>query len=321
MTQSRPIRLFSGNANLPLAKKIAHYLNVPLGDASISRFADGEVAVDINESVRNEKVYLLQSTCAPVNENLFELLVLVDALKRASACEITAVIPYYGYARQDRKTAPRQPITAKLVANLLQAAGITRVLSVDLHAGQIQGFFDVPYDHLYAMPIFIDHIRQQFCLNNNCSDEFVIVSPDAGGVERARAYAKRLQADLAIIDKRRPKAGVAEIMNIIGEIGDKKAIIIDDMIDSAGTLTKAAAALQEKGALEVHAYATHPVFSPPALERIENSNLKSVVVSDSIPLHPDAAKSKKIEVLSCANIVGEAILRIHCGQSVSSLFV
>jgi ribose-phosphate pyrophosphokinase len=249
-----------------------------------------------------------------------ELLVMIDALKRASAAEITVVMPYYGYARQDRKAAPREPITAKLIADLLEAAGATRLISLDLHAAQIQGFFNVPVDHLYASPIFIEDIRQKYCSDVSV-DHLVVVSPDAGGVERARAYAKRLQATLAIIDKRRPQPGVAEVMNIIGDVKGLRAVIIDDMIDTAGTLVKAAEAVMKQGAKSICAYASHGVFSPPAVERIGNSVIEEVVVTDSIPLNHNAAKCPKIRALSCAALVGEAMSRVHTGASVSSLFV
>jgi ribose-phosphate pyrophosphokinase len=315
-----PMKVFCGNSNRDLARRIVAYLEMPLGCAEIKRFADGEVAVSISESVRGYHVCILQSICPPANENLMELLVMIDALKRASATEITAVIPYYGYARQDRKAAPREPITAKLVADLLEAAGATRLISLDLHAAQIQGFFNVPFDHLYSSPIFIGDIKQKY-KNEASNDEIVVVSPDAGGVERARAYAKRLQTSLAIIDKRRPKPGVAEVMNIIGDVKDKRAIIIDDMIDTAGTLVKASEAVMNHGAKSISAYASHGVFSPPAIERISSSVIDEVVVTDSIPLRDDAKKCGKIRLLTCATLVGEAISRVHTGASVSSLFI
>jgi ribose-phosphate pyrophosphokinase len=315
-----PIKVFCGNSNPDLAHRIVEYLEMPLGTAVIKRFADGEVSISISESVRGYHTYVVQSLSPPTNEHLMELLVMIDALKRASAVEITVVMPYYGYARQDRKAAPREPITAKLVADLLEAAGATRLISLDLHAAQIQGFFNVPFDHLYASPIFIEDIKQKYSNNGNC-DDVVVVSPDAGGVERARAYAKRLEASLAIIDKRRPSPGVAEVMNIIGDVKDKRAIIIDDMIDTAGTLVKAAEALMKQGAQSICSYASHGVFSPPAIERITNSVITEVVVTDSIPLREDAKKCGKIRVLSCSSLVGEAISRIHTGASISSLFV
>jgi ribose-phosphate pyrophosphokinase len=318
-----PIKVFCGNSNPKLAYKIVEYLEMPLGGALIKRFADGEVSVSISESVRGYHTYIVQSICPPANEHLMELLVMIDALKRASAAEITVVIPYYGYARQDRKAAPREPITAKLVADLLEAAGATRVISLDLHAAQIQGFFNVPFDHLYASPIFITDIQEKYLLKDkkDLSNDLVVVSPDAGGVERARAYAKRLHASLAIIDKRRPKPGVAEVMNIIGDVKDKQAIIMDDMIDTAGTLVKAAEAILGQGAKSICAYATHGVFSPPAIDRIDKSLIKEVVVTDSIPLSSEAKRSAKIRQLSCASLVGEAISRVHTGASISSLFV
>ena len=307
--------VFAGNPNLPLADRIAGYLQTPLGKARVSQFSDGEVFAEIQENVRGVDVYVIQSTCSPVNDRLMELLVMVDALKRASAGSITAVIPYYGYARQDRKAAPRTPITAKLVADLLSASGVDRVVAMDLHASQIQGFFNVPFDHLYAMPVFLDHLKPRF------EERPVFVSPDAGGVERTRAYAKRMDADLAIIDKRRPKANVSEIMNIIGTIKDRDCILLDDIIDTAGTLTGAARALQEHGARRVYAAATHPVLSGPAIERIIDSPLEEVIVTDTIPLSPKAVESGKFTVLSVDRVLGEAIKRIHHSDSVSSLFV
>lgn len=315
-----PIKVFSGNSNKGLAASIASYLKMPLGQVSIKRFADGEVSIAIAESVRGYHVYVMQSLSPPVNEHLMELLVMIDALKRASAAEITVVMPYYGYARQDRKAAPREPITAKLVADLLEAAGATRLIALDLHAAQIQGFFDVPVDNLYAAPVFVDDMKQKYGENARNENNLVVVSPDAGGVERARAVAKRIHATLAIIDKRRPKPGIAEVMNIIGDVKGMHAIIIDDMIDSAGTLVKAAEAVIKSGAQSVVAYASHAVFSPPAVERIAASVIEEVVVSDSIPLREDAKKCRKIRVLSCASLVGEAMSRIHTGESVSSLF-
>lgn len=316
-----PIKVFSGNSNRELANRIAEYLDIPLGQAVIRRFADNEVNVSIKESVRGFHTYVVQSSSPPANEHIMELLVMIDALKRASASEITVVMPYYGYARQDRKAAPREPITAKLVADLLEAAGATRLISLDLHAAQIQGFFNVPFDHLYALPIFIDDIKKNYHSSAQSRSDVVVVSPDAGGVERARSYAKRLHATLAIIDKRRPEPGIAEVMNIIGDVKGMRAIIIDDMIDTAGTLIKAAEAVIKKGASSISAYATHGVFSDPAAERIDNSVLEEVVVTDSITPNPMARNCKKIRVLSCANLVGEAMSRIHTGASVSSLFI
>lgn len=316
-----PIKVFCGNSNPKLAELIAQYLEMPLGRAKIKRFADGEVSISISESVRGYHTYVLQSICPPANEHLMELLVMIDALKRASATEITVVIPYYGYARQDRKAAPREPITAKLVADLLETAGATRIIALDLHAAQIQGFFNIPFDHLYASPIFIEDIKNKYINTDGAASDLVVVSPDAGGVERARVYAKRLEASLAIIDKRRPQPGVAEVMNIIGDVKDKRAIIIDDMIDTAGTLVKAAEAIIGQGAKELCAYATHGIFSPPAIERIEKSLIKEVVVTDSIPLCLEAEQCSKIRQLTCASLVGEAISRVHTGASISSLFV
>ncbi|NLE46798.1 MAG: ribose-phosphate pyrophosphokinase [Sandaracinaceae bacterium] len=307
--------VFSGSSNRKLAEAIAAYLELPLGRCRLPRFSDGELFVEIEENVRGADVYVIQSTCSPVNDHLMELLVMVDALKRASAGSITAVIPYYGYARQDRKSAPRTPITAKLVADLLSASGVNRVVSMDLHAAQIQGFFNMPFDHLFAMPVFLEHLRPRF------SEPPVFVSPDAGGTERTRAYAKRMDADLAIIDKRREKANVSEVMHVIGDVTDRECVILDDMIDTAGTLVNAAAALRAKGAKKVIAAATHPVLSGPAIERIVKSELEEVIVTDSIPLPPGAAETGKIRVLSVANLLGEAIKRIHHSDSVSSLFV
>ncbi len=309
------LKVFSGNANMELAKNICKYLQIPLGNAMVKRFSDGEVNVEIGENVRGTDVFLIQPTCPPVNENLMEMLVMIDALKRASAKRITAVIPYYGYARQDRKVAPRTPITAKLVADLLSAAGISRLLTMDLHAGQIQGFFNIPVDHLYASPVLLSYIREKY------RNDIVIVSPDAGGVERARAFAKRLNSSLAIIDKRRVGPNVAEIMNIIGDVEGKVAVILDDMIDTAGTVCQAVTALKEKGAVSVNACATHPVLSGPAIDRINESEIEEVVVTDTIPLRENALKCGKIKVLSVANLLGEAIKRIHYDDSISSLFV
>ncbi|MFW2390460.1 MAG: ribose-phosphate pyrophosphokinase [Polyangiales bacterium] len=309
--------VFTGNSNPALAEKIANYLELPVGRARVSRFSDGEVFAEIQENVRGVDVYLIQSTCAPVNDNLMELLVMIDALRRASAGSITAVIPYYGYARQDRKAAPRTPITAKLVADLLTSSGVDRVVSMDLHAGQIQGFFNKPFDHLYAMPVFLNHLRPRF------GTPPVLVSPDAGGVERTRAYAKRLGADLAIIDKRREheQQNVSAVMHVIGDVQDRECLILDDMIDTAGTMTNAARALQDQGAKRVMAATTHPVLSGPALERIVNSPLEEVIVTDTIPLRAEAEATGRFRVLSVAGLLGEAIKRIHHSDSVSSLFV
>jgi ribose-phosphate pyrophosphokinase len=315
---SDEIKIFTGNSNRSLAEAVSRVLEQPLGRSRVSRFSDGEIQVEIDESVRGQHTFVLQSTSPPANEHLMEMLIMIDALKRASAEEITAVIPYYGYARQDRKVAPRAPITAKLVADLLSTAGATRVISMELHAGQIQGFFNVPFDHLYAMPVMLTDIKERFKLNDEAND-LVIVAPDAGGVERARAYAKRLHANLAIIDKRRTGPNVAEVMNIIGDVDGKRAIIIDDMVDTAGTLAQAARAVVASGARDVWAYATHAVLSGPALERISGSPLKELVVTDTIAPRPEAAAAR-IRALSVAPLVAEAIKRVHTGESISTLF-
>lgn len=308
--------VLTGNANPELAAEIAHVLDTPVGEARVSHFSDGETFCEIRENVRGMDSFVIQPTCSPVNDNLMELLILCDALRRASAAAITAVIPYYGYARQDRKVAPRTPITSKLVADLLVAAGVNRVVCVDLHAGQIQGFFNIPFDHLYALPVFLeDYFKQRF------DSETVFVSPDAGGVERARAYSKRLGAQLAIIDKRRDAPNVSEVMNLIGDVRGRDCVIVDDMIDTAGTLCNAARAVMEHGARRVVACATHGVLSGPAVERIQASPLEEVVVTNSIPLSEEASACKKIQVLSIARLLGEAIRRIHNSDSVSSLFV
>jgi ribose-phosphate pyrophosphokinase len=310
------IRIFCGNSNPDLAVNICGKLGMPLGQAKVKTFSDGEIRVEIGENVRGRDVYIVQSTCSPTNNNLMELLIMMDALKRASAAKITTVIPYYGYARQDRKVAPRSPITSKLVADLLTTAGADRVVTVDLHAGQIQGFFDIPVDNLYAAPEILDYLR-----NNLVNDTTVIVSPDAGGTERARAFAKRLSSSLAIIDKRRSGPNISEVMNLIGDVRGKVAIIVDDMVDTAGTLTQAAKALREHGASAIYACATHGVLSGPAIERIDASEIQEMVITDTIPLSEVAAKSGKIKVLSVAGLLAEAIKRIHCNESVSSLFV
>jgi ribose-phosphate pyrophosphokinase len=307
--------VFAGNSNPLLAEKICEYLGVPLGGAKVKTFSDGEIQIEINENVRLKDVFIIQSTCAPVNDNLIELLLMIDACNRSSAKRINGVIPYYGYARQDKKVAPRVPISAKLVADLLTVAGTQRLITMDLHAGQIQGFFSIPVDNLFAAPVIIDYIRDKF--RNN----LVIVSPDAGGVERARAFAKRLNADLAIIDKRRSAPNKAQAMAVVGDVRQKVAVILDDMVDTAGTLTEAAEALTRAGAKEVHASCAHPVLSGPAVERITGSALKSLVVTDTIPLKADAAKCDKIKVLTISKLVGEAIIRSHTGDSVTSLFV
>lgn len=308
--------LFTANANPELAAEIARVLDTPLGEARVSRFSDGETFCEVSENVRGMDTYVVQPTCSPVNDNLMELLIMCDALRRASAEAITAVIPYYGYARQDRKVAPRTPITAKLVADLLVASGVSRVLCVDLHAGQIQGFFNIPFDHLYALPVFLDdYLKSRF------GKEAVFVSPDAGGVERTRAYSKRLGASLAIIDKRRERANVSEVMHIIGDVRDRDCIVVDDIIDTAGTLCNAARALRDGGARSVVACASHGVFSGPAVQRIQESPLQEVVVSTSIPPSDEARASSKIRYVSIARLLGEAIRRIHNSDSVSSLFV
>jgi ribose-phosphate pyrophosphokinase len=309
--------ILSGNANRPLAQKICDRLGKPLGNADVRRFSDGEVFVEIRDNVRGRDVYVIQSTCKPTNDTLMELLIMIDALKRASAKEITAVVPYFGYARQDRKVAPRTPISAKLVSDLITAAGATRVVSMDLHAGQIQGFFDIPFDNLFSSPVIVDYLRKQM----EGTGELVMVSPDAGGVERARAYAKRLDANVAMIDKRRTAPNVAKAMNIVGDVEGKTAIILDDMIDTAGTLTEAAHAVLDHGAKEVYAAATHGVLSGPAIERIAGSQIKKVIVTDTIPLTDDAVKCGKILQLSVADLLAEAIHRIHNYDSVSSLFI
>jgi ribose-phosphate pyrophosphokinase len=315
---SRDYRLFAGNSNLKLAQAVADQLERPLSRATVGRFSDGEIQVEIGENVRGLDSFVIQSTCSDANQNLMELLIMTDALKRASAGSIVAVLPYYGYARQDRKVAPRTPITAKLIADLIEAAGVTRVVSMDMHAGQIQGFFNIPFDHLYAAPILLDHMRRRF---DGLAQDLVVVSPDAGGVERARAYSKRLGAGLGIVDKRRIKANVAEVLNVIGDVSGKTAILLDDMIDTAGTLTQAANALMDKGAQRVFAYATHAVLSGPAVERIQKSPIEEVIVTDTIPLSEQAAACQKIRPLSTAKLFAEAIRRIHNADSLSTLFV
>ena len=288
---------------------------MPLGGAKVTTFIDGEIQIEINEIIRLKDVFIVQSTCHPVNDNLVELLLMIDAANRSSARRITAVIPYFGYARQDKKVAPRVPISAKLVADLITTAGANRIITMDLHAGQIQGFFNIPVDNLFAAPVILDYIR------NNYQNSVVIVSPDAGGVERARAFAKRLHASLAIVDKRREAPNKSEAMAVIGEVKGKIAIILDDMADTAGTLVEAANALMRHGAKEVHACVAHPVLSGPAMDRIKESALKTVVVTDTIPLKQEILTCEKIKVLSIAKLIGEAIVRSHCGESVSSLFV
>jgi len=309
------LKLFSGSSNKELALKIADYVGVALAKIQITTFSDGEIFVEIEENVRGKDAFVIQSTCYPGNTHLVELLIIVDTLRRASAERITAVIPYYGYARQDRKVAPRTPITARLVADLITAAGAHRVLCLDLHAGQIQGFFNIPVDHLYASPVLVKYVAENF--DKDC----IIVSPDAGGVERARAFAKKLGYPLAIIDKRRTAPNVAEVMNIIGDVRGRKAIIIDDIIDTAGTMVQAAQALYEKGAETIYACCTHPVLSGRAIERVQESRLKQVVVTDTIPLSKKAEESGKFLVLTVSELLGEAIKRIHTNTSVTSFFI
>ena len=312
---SNSLMVFSGNANPKLALSVTQHLNIPLGRATVNRFSDGEVAVEINENVRGQDVFVLQSTCAPTNDNLMELMIMVDALRRASARRITAAIPYYGYARQDRRPrSARVAISAKVVANMLQSVGVDRVLTMDLHADQIQGFLDIPVDNIYSTPVLLNDILAHQYPN------LMVVSPDVGGVVRARAMAKALDVDLAIIDKRRPRANVAEIMNIIGEVKGRTCVITDDIVDTAGTLCNAASALKERGAVRVLAYAAHPVLSGNAVDRITNSPLDELVITDTIPLRPEAEACPKIRQLSCAALIGETISRIANESSVSSLF-
>ncbi len=312
--QDSKLKIFSLDSNRPLAEKIAKHMGVPLGKVNVDHFSDGEIKINIEESVRGNDVYIIQSTSAPVNDNLMELLIMVDALRRASAATINVVIPYYGYARQDRKARSREPITAKLVADMLQTDGITRVVALDLHAAQIQGFFDVPVDHLMGAPLLADYFIQR-----GLDKDVVVVSPDHGGVTRARALAEFLGAPIAIIDKRRPKANVAQIMNIIGDVKGKTAIMIDDMIDTAGTITKGAQALIDAGAKEVYACCTHPVLSGPAIQRLQDSPIKEVIVTDSIQL-PDDKKISKIKQISTAPLISDAIVRIDQNRPISPLF-
>lgn len=317
MNSDETIRLFTGTSHTVLAREVAEYLQLPLGGIQVERFADGEVSVMVEESVRGADCYVLQSLSKPVNDALMELMVIVDALKRSSAKSITAVLPYYAYARQDRQARPRTPITAKLVADLLTTSGVDRVMAMDLHAGQIQGFFSVPFDHLYATPVLLDAMRAVVGADPDAS---IVVSPDAGGVERARQYAKRLGTGMAIIDKRRPKPNVAEVMNVIGDVSGKSALIVDDMIDTAGTLCSAAEALVRNGAEKVYAFATHGLFNGPAGERIENSVLTRVFVTNTVPVKPESLGCSRIEVLSVGAVLGEAIRRVHGYSSVSSLW-
>ncbi|WP_079432586.1 ribose-phosphate pyrophosphokinase [Zoogloea sp. LCSB751] len=312
---SGSLMVFTGNANPKLAADVVRRLGKSLGSATVGRFSDGEVNVELLENVRGKDIFVLQPTCVPTNDNIMELLIMVDALKRASAGRITAAIPYFGYARQDRRPrSARVPITAKVVANMLQAAGVQRVLTVDLHADQIQGFFDIPVDNIYATPVLLDYLEKQKY------DDLMVVSPDVGGVVRARAFAKRLECDLAIIDKRRPKANVSEVMNIIGEVEGRTCVIMDDIVDTAGTLCKAAQALKENGAKRVLAYCTHAVLSGPAISRINESDLDELVVTDTIPLSDEAKACSKIGSVSIADLLADTILRISNEESVSSLF-
>lgn len=307
--------IFSGNANQELSNKICKYLNIPPGEALISKFNDGETRIEIESNVRGKDVFIVQPTCAPSNENIMELLIFIDALRRSSAQRITAVIPYYGYGRQERKSAPRTPITAKLIADLLTTAGVSRIVTIELHTGAIQGFFNIPVDHLYSKPVFFEHMSKMNLENP------IIVSPDAGGVERARSFAKIFNCGLAIVDKRRDKPGDSKVMNIIGDVSGKTVILIDDICDTGTSLTSAANALKDAGAIKVYAAITHPVFSKNAVEHIEDSAIDTCFVTDTIPLSEKGKNSKKIHILSVANLLGEAIRRIHVSESVSSLFI
>lgn len=313
--KEKQLKLYSLSSNVPLAEKIASYLDMELGKLSVKRFSDGEIAINIEESIRGDDVFIIQSTSSPTNDNLMELLIMMDALRRASAETITAVIPYYGYARQDRKAQSREPITAKLVANLITMAGADRVVALDLHAAQLQGFFDIPVDHLLGAPL----LASWFVDRDLIGSDVVVVSPDHGGATRARKLAEFLNSPIAIVDKRRPKPNVSEVMNIIGDVKGKKAILIDDMVDTAGTITNAAQALMDAGAIEVYACATHGVFSEPAIERIEKSVIKTMIVTDSIYL-PEEKRIDKIELMSVSELIGQAIERIHQNRSVSPLF-
>lgn len=308
------ITLLSGNANRALALKVSEHLGIHLADATVTTFIDGEILIQINENVRGSDVFVIQPTCNPVNHNIMELLLMIDALKRASARRITAVVPYYGYARQDRKVQPRVPISSKLVADLITASGANRLLTIDLHAAQIQGFFNIPVDHLYAAPILHDYFkRHEF-------KDLVVVSPDAGGVERARDFGKRLNASLAIIDKRREVTNVSKVMHVIGDVSDRDAVILDDLIDTAGTITQAAIAIKEKGARRVFAACTHAVLSGQAIDRINNSIFEEVIVTDTIPVEDKVKTCKKLKVLTISALLAEAIKRIHLETSISSLF-
>lgn len=310
------LQIFTGSAHRQLVKEIADNLHTSVGDAMVSCFSDGEILVRINENVRGSDVFVIQPTCMPVNDNIMELLLIIDALKRSSSGRITAVIPYFGYARQDRKVQPRVPISSKMVADLITAVGTNRVLTVDLHAGQIQGFFNIPVDNLYAAPVLLEYIKKNYDVQN-----LVVVSPDAGGVERARAFAKRLNCSIAIIDKRREKVNECEVMNVIGDVENMQALILDDMVDTAGTITQASRALKEKGASRVSAACTHAVLSGSAIEKINNSMIEEMIVTNTIPLDSKKEQCKKLIVLSVASLIGEAIKRIHEESSISSLFV
>ncbi len=312
------MKLFGGTSNPVLTQQVCDYLGIEPGKITAKTFSDGETQIEIHENIRNRDVFVLQSTCTPVNDNLMQLLIIMDALKRASAKRITAIIPYYGYGRQDRKVKPRVPISAKLVADLITTAGADRVVSLDLHAGQIQGYFNIPVDNLFAAPLLLKHMKN---LKDQYNDDLVIVSPDAGGVERARAFAKRLDATLAIIDKRRDAPNVSEAMNIIGEVNGKTAIILDDMVDTAGTLTQGAAALKKRGTKKIFACCTHPVLSGPAIERLKKSEIDQLVVTNTVPLNGAAADCSKIITLSVAELIGEAVRRIYYSHSVSTLFI
>ncbi|MDH3211386.1 MAG: ribose-phosphate pyrophosphokinase [Myxococcales bacterium] len=309
------MKLFAGNSNIPLAEAVAAHLGIDLGKAEVGTFSDGEVNVELGENVRGLDCFVLQSTSSPANTHLMELLIMIDALRRSSARRITAVIPYYGYSRQDRKVAPRVPISAKLVADLISTAGTDRVLCIDLHAGQIQGFFNIPVDNLFATPVLLDAIHRRY------DDPVVIISPDAGGVERSRAYAKRLGVNLAIIDKRREAANVSQVMNIVGDVKDATCVIVDDMVDTAGTLAEGARALTKEGARSVSAVITHPVLSGPAIKRIAESPIRDLIVTDTIPLSAEARSCEKVHVVSVASLLSEAIRRINNEESVSSLFI
>lgn len=315
MYESKHPLLFAGSANPKLAQEIAVSMGAKLAERAVSRFSDGETWVEIKENVRGHDVFVIQPTSHPANEHLMELLIIIDALRRASADRITAVLPYYGYARQDRKVSPRTPISSKLVANLITAAGADRILTVDLHAGQIQGFFDIPVDHLFAKPVLIDYLK------NELQDNLIVVSPDAGGAERARSYAKLLSSPMALVDKRRSKPNESDVMHVIGDVKGRRAIIVDDIIDTAGTIVKAADALLANGATEVFACCTHAVLSGPAVTRLKESSVREVIVTNTIQLSEEASKLGKVRVLSIAKLLGAAIMRIHNGDSVSSLFV